>query len=153
MVCAHCAAESSTNSECHVLVLVHSLVAANNRWWRFVWCVVFPLWCYFKLKWNCRSLFLLEAGWLLFGRTVVHYRHPFTTDQTCFSLVGLVQVYIACVRPTRGFRVDCLGWADISLALPLSPWLCWAEIARVLWVWFAHKIALRPQYKPFWVPR
>lgn len=50
------------------------------------------------------------GGWLiLFGRTVAYYKHPFATDQTYFYLVGLVQVYIACVRPTKGFRVDGLG--------------------------------------------
>lgn len=36
-----------------------------------------------------------------FGRTGVHYRHPFASDQVSFSLVGLVQVYIACIRPTN----------------------------------------------------
>ena len=85
------------------------------------------------------------GGWCcLFGRMVVHYRHYFATDQTYFSLVGLVQVYIACVRPTNGFRADNLCWADIFLVLPWPPCLCWAEIARVLWVWFAHRIIQLP---------
>ena len=55
------------------------------------------------------SLFLLEAEGFRIGQTVVHYRHTFTSGQVCFSLVGLVQVYIACVRPTKGFIVENYG--------------------------------------------
>ena len=72
----------------------------------YLMCCMFILFVIFEV--NSISLFLLEAGWFLIGRTVVHYRHPFASDQTYFSLVGLVQVYIACVRPTNVFRINHL---------------------------------------------
>lgn len=50
------------------MLYIHDFVYVWNEWW---------------------STFSLEAGWFA-GQLVVHYRH-LLTDQTCFSLNGLVQ--------------------------------------------------------------